>query len=223
MVMESDSHYQTRNCPGTLETSLEQHDNILQPTASETPPINNIYEALPLPTKSKCIRLLDLHPATDDQQLQGTLRLASLDDMPNFCALSYVWGTFSIPRHKIDCGSQTLELTTNCWSALYHLRKLYGQMTIWVDSICIDQSKEHERNHQVDLMGLIYSSAKTVYAWLGDENDRTNEAMESLLRVPFIPESVEDGANSSTIHRFLRSGRSWARHGTCLYLWRIQS
>jgi hypothetical protein len=220
MAMGSDCHSQRGNLPSNLEASLQQPQNL--PNETDTLLINNIYEALPLPTDSKCIRLLDLHPATDNQQLRGTLRVVSLEEMPMFCALSYVWGTFSISRHKIDCGSQTLELTTNCWSALYHLQNLYGPMTIWVDSICIDQSKEHERSRQVELMGLIYSSAITVYAWLGDGSDRTDEAVRHLLQIPFLPESVENSTSLSAIQRFLRSGWNWTRHGTCIYFSLIQ-
>jgi hypothetical protein len=39
-------------------------------------------------------------------------------------------------------------------------------MRVWVDSICIDQSNKTERNHQVQMMGEIYSHAKMVYVWL---------------------------------------------------------
>ncbi|UPX20767.1 uncharacterized protein EKO05_0010988 [Ascochyta rabiei] len=38
---------------------------------------------------------------------------------------------------------------------------------LWIDALCIDQTNLSERNHQVAQMGEIYSSAKSVHAWLG--------------------------------------------------------
>ncbi len=36
---------------------------------------------------------------------------------------------------------------------------------LWIDAICIDQSSIQERNHQVTMMGSIYSQAACVYSW----------------------------------------------------------
>ena len=38
---------------------------------------------------------------------------------------------------------------------------------LWIDALCIDQENDQERNHQVGLMGRLYSSARTVLVWLG--------------------------------------------------------
>lgn len=38
---------------------------------------------------------------------------------------------------------------------------------LWIDAICIDQSRVEERNHQVAMMGKIYSRARRVLVWLG--------------------------------------------------------
>jgi hypothetical protein len=41
------------------------------------------------------------------------------------------------------------------------------QEFLWIDAICIDQSRVEERNHQVAMMGKIYSLARKVLVWLG--------------------------------------------------------
>ncbi|KAH8634294.1 hypothetical protein IG631_09694 [Alternaria alternata] len=41
------------------------------------------------------------------------------------------------------------------------------QESLWIDAICIDQSRVEERNHQVAMMGKIYSLARKVLVWLG--------------------------------------------------------
>jgi hypothetical protein len=42
-----------------------------------------------------------------------------------------------------------------------------AQRTFWIDAICIDQGSTLEKNHQVAKMGLIYTKAQEVVAWLG--------------------------------------------------------
>ncbi|KAF2023231.1 HET-domain-containing protein, partial [Setomelanomma holmii] len=59
------------------------------------------------------------------------------------------------------------------------LRKHFGSISIWVDRICINQSDDDERSHQVGLMGLIYRRARTVFIWLGTE-DRVGRALRYL-------------------------------------------
>jgi hypothetical protein len=41
---------------------------------------------------------------------------------------------------------------------------------MWIDTLCIDQSSDSEKNHQVAQMGRIYSEAERVVAWIGMED-----------------------------------------------------
>lgn len=50
--------------------------------------------------------------------------------------------------------------------------------SLWVDAICIDQASIHERNHQVSLMEKIYSQAKNVIVWLGDDDEEITEVIK---------------------------------------------
>lgn len=93
------------------------------------------------------------------------------DNIP-YEALSYVWGD-RVGTRPIMCGRQFIVITPSCEAALRRLRKRRTSRILWIDSICIDQSMEavHERNHQVQLMGDIYSRAQRVLVWLGSGPD----------------------------------------------------
>jgi hypothetical protein len=71
----------------------------------------------------------------------------------------------------------------------------------WYDALCINQEDIAERNHQVQLMRDIYRSAELVVAWLGEEKDESDLAMDSIenwakyLTVP-IEEVLEKMPNA---------------------------
>lgn len=58
-------------------------------------------------------------------------------------------------------------IQANLFDFLQHLRLNYADVVLWGDALCIDQSDILEKNIQVPLMGLIYSYAESVLAWLG--------------------------------------------------------
>ncbi|KAK8104842.1 uncharacterized protein PG998_011875 [Apiospora kogelbergensis] len=144
------------------------------------------YGTLSLTPRMRQIRVFDLDGVCDQwdtSPIRGFMRLVDLDDSPAFNALSYVWGDYSSPtRDTIACDGFEIEVTKNCLSALRHLRKTFGAMTIWVDGICIDQLGLSEKVHQIPLMGPVYSSAQTVYAWLGEGNSRSNRGMDFIAQ-----------------------------------------
>ena len=62
-------------------------------------------------------------------------------------------------------------ITLNLEAALRRLRSQKEPRRFWIDMICIDQTCEEERTHQVNLMQAIYSGAREVFAWFGDCHD----------------------------------------------------
>ena len=130
----------------------------------------------------RSIRVLDLQPslAGPEGPIRGSLRVVSLDKNPSYEALSYVWGKTGISHHII-CDGTELPLTKNCYDALLRLRRRNRSTTIWVDSICINQSDFEERGKQVKLMRDIYWNAKKVYIWLGPGNKNSDDALDWLL------------------------------------------
>ncbi|KAK4186420.1 heterokaryon incompatibility protein-domain-containing protein [Podospora australis] len=178
---------------------LEQHAKQHQQHVPPSPNLTQLYSILPLPDGSRSIRVLDIDaPAiaqkspekTGNCQIAGRIRVVRLEDSPSFTALSYVWGSHigsnpdSHPDRSICCAlpdsDLDIEMTENCFQALCHVQQQFGAVTIWVDSICINQDDNDEKARQIPLMEEIYSCAESVYVWLGEGNERSDRAMKYL-------------------------------------------
>jgi hypothetical protein len=160
--------------------------------------VSDLYKSLPFRPGFKDVRLLRVQSGDtsleDGGLLKGDLHLADLDQCPPFSALSYVWGV-DCGSHMIQCGSFSVPVTKNCYSALQHLREKLGCFTIWVDAVCINQANVKEREQQMQLMRRIYSDAHVAYMWLGTGNDRSERAMEYLSRAGIFTQDEEVGNN----------------------------
>jgi hypothetical protein len=136
------------------------------------------------------IRLVEILPSPQfDAPLRLRITTVSLDNQPHYAALSYVWNphdgtidTSSLPERVVVVNHKHSQLTVgaNLGAAMRQLRLEDTVCTLWIDAICIHQSSDRERNHQVALMGRIYSSAKDVYIWLGPASDRSSIAMTMI-------------------------------------------
>jgi hypothetical protein len=62
---------------------------------------------------------------------------------------------------------QDFEITRNLEAALRHMRHNSEELILWVDAICINQSDEDEKDHEILRMQEIYSGAGQVNIWLG--------------------------------------------------------
>jgi hypothetical protein len=112
----------------------------------------------------------------------------------SYVALSYTWGPPDAGK-SISIDGKPFEVRDNLWDFLNEactrgtftrsrdttllderIRASFPgiyfpargeQDYLWIDAICIDQSQVEERNHQVAMMGKIYSWARKVLVWLG--------------------------------------------------------
>jgi hypothetical protein len=117
----------------------------------------------PLDLELKQIRILTLLPGSSEDPIKGFLGTMSLDDNPEYEALSYVWGDPKI-THLICVDGADYAVTTNLETALRYIRLKDCPRKMWIDAICINQSDISERNHQVKKMRLIYRTVSTVLA-----------------------------------------------------------
>ncbi|KAF4958107.1 hypothetical protein FGADI_2665 [Fusarium gaditjirri] len=128
-------------------------------------------------------RFRDANGDHNQIQLRGSLIEASIDNPPEYFALSYCWGDSTLSEEIIIDG-RPLKITANCASALR--RMLRGKLgrRIWVDSICINQSDTpdalKERSLQVAMMDQIYNSATQVNVHLGEGDAASDAACISL-------------------------------------------
>jgi hypothetical protein len=99
-----------------------------------------------------------------------------------------------MPSCEIGCNNDSLLVTANCEAALRELRDPSETTKLWIDSICIDQSRDavEERNTQVALMGEIYKCAKRVVVWLGKSDIRIRLALDLVREIVSSVEGIED-------------------------------
>ncbi|KAL1607978.1 Folylpolyglutamate synthetase [Paraconiothyrium brasiliense] len=114
-----------------------------------------------------------------------TLEHVSLDEIPEYQALSYVWGNPALTS-PICVDGQIFEATFNLEAALRHLRKKDASVTLWVDAVCIDQSNNVEKSDQVQRMGDIYRNASEVVIWLGQTKQEHSKLWAQLKELSHL-------------------------------------
>jgi hypothetical protein len=137
-----------------------------------------MYEHL---ESSTTIRLLDVQPGTAENPLTCDLRYCDLrhrDTVPDYEAISYVWGDATLSC-SVVCNSQLVPVTQSLHQALLRLRLPDRTRTVWIDGLCINQTDDTEKSHQVQLMQRIFRDARRVLVWLGpDDSDAAYDAFE---------------------------------------------
>ncbi|RII22538.1 hypothetical protein CUC08_Gglean013452 [Alternaria sp. MG1] len=118
-------------------------------------------------SENRDIRLLELCPALYDDTIQLRLRPKKANEKTDYEALSYTWGTTTSPREALLSGTP-ISVTESLDLCLRRLRYADRSRILWVDALCINQDDIQERSKQVQLMAMIYSSAKNVLIWLGE-------------------------------------------------------
>ena len=152
------------------------------------------------------IRLMTLLPGQFEDDISITLKTVILtkEHIPQFEALSYVWGSKENPinifvkarkpkrsksyplldrkrrRRPEACSHGTISVTQNLVTALPYLRKEDRPRVFWIDAICVNQQDRAERGHQVKRMAAVYSLACQVIVWLGPESQNSTLALRAI-------------------------------------------
>jgi hypothetical protein len=134
--------------------------------------MSRIHSSVPLDggtsTNIRVIGILPHDGAITDSLIHCKFHTLALSNTPAYAALSYQWGPPD-EGHPIMLNGRPFSVRTNLWQFLSEARHRMEHHTalIWIDAICIDQEHTKERNHQVAMMGEIYSKASHVVVWLG--------------------------------------------------------
>jgi len=147
-------------------------------------PLRSSYRYQPL--SSGNIRLLRLLPHGGDSAAPIRCHLIQYP-LEEHCggnhlyeALSYVWGD-PAERFFICILSESeacdFEVSANLHAALLRLRDRYFERILWIDAICINQSDDKEKEHQIQSMAKIYGLANRVIVWLGEAEDDSDEML----------------------------------------------
>jgi len=98
----------------------------------------------------------------------------------DYAALSYVWGDEK-NKSTIIVNGHEMKVTRSLGAALRAFRdgsEFHSNVGLWVDAICINQTDVEERGRQVRKMRDIYGKAWTVIAWLGEEGEQSDKAIQ---------------------------------------------
>jgi hypothetical protein len=120
-----------------------------------------------------------------------TLQVVDLDDpqtgdfRQKYTAISYTWGAeasqASLPVRCNSGGVHSVVVSQNVVTLIAQIQRL-GIRDIWVDQPSINQASDHEKATQIALMKIIYERAWRVFIWLGDDEDDSELAMDTLKK-----------------------------------------
>lgn len=143
----------------------------------------SIYDHLDATTSQ--VRVLRLHQGSLNQELRCSLKTVSLDDQPQFHALSYVWGS-GTDKDRLNVHGHVVPITSSLATVLRRFRSHHYDFLqlhstpLWIDAICINQADVDERSQQVLLMRRIYCQASRVLLWIGDGDEHSDHAFDRM-------------------------------------------
>ncbi|PVH90639.1 HET-domain-containing protein [Periconia macrospinosa] len=149
---------------------------------------NYSYKPLWISDEIRLVRLLPSGDRTND--IQCVITHTTLSQNLRFEALSYVWGSNVLSR-QVYTSEGIVRVTENCMEAMRDLRSTSDDRLLWIDAICINQTSNEEKNHQVPLMSKIYATAYQVIIYLGP--DTFHQASTIFQRL----ENEQDKTDSS--------------------------
>lgn len=167
-----------RLLPGTTQTASDQVYGSLCPSRKE-------------------IRLLEIVETSPGIICQ--LSTVSLIESPEFCAISYVWGTEKV-LETICVNGVTLKITKSLADALRHIPMQWKRATgdqdvtrlrLWADALCINQEDTDEKNYQVPLMEEIYPAATISFCCL-DSVSATSKLPIAIQSLSVIAARIVD-------------------------------
>jgi hypothetical protein len=157
----------------------------------------------PLDSATSEIRLVRLkhgdHLSDPQASLEIEIQHVALNQNIPFAAISYVWGDAG-DAVAIQVNGAPLRISRNLHDGLKELRAQGVQSWLWADQLCICQTDLKEKQHQVGIMGKIFSNAELVYAWLGVGSHSIQQAMDWITRVgskapSLSPQTINSGGS----------------------------
>ncbi|KAK5118813.1 hypothetical protein LTR62_000022 [Meristemomyces frigidus] len=142
-------------------------------------------------------RVILLQSGVKSQRIQCMLTWEnSRTPKQDYRCLSYCWET-TIRDSAILVDGCRFAVTRNLHKALLNLRSPTTDLRIWIDQICINQEDHEERSYQVSIMKHIFTQAKEVIIWLGDEDDKSGKLCEYARKMPRGEHVIKDSPKSA--------------------------
>ncbi|KAF5870429.1 putative nb-arc and ankyrin domain protein [Botrytis fragariae] len=165
-----------------LREEIQKRRNNRAPRQTE--PISPDISSQPLysqPLGADQFRILRLEPGAVGSTIIGEVSEHNTSTHPQYYTLSYVWG--QEPKiHGLMINGEARFIRPNLFHALQRMR-LQAPIHIWVDSLCINQRDDFERNAQLSQMSTIYTAAIGVLIWLGEEDSTSKFAIGLVAKM----------------------------------------
>lgn len=176
----------------------------------------------PLDEARREIRVLKISRADQrgyggGETFKADLVCVSLDDDPAYLAISYRWGDPLIVGHfESHHGAQERHIPYNkgVFDIINTILARGATLYLWIDALCINQEDLNERTGQVAMMGIIYSQARQVIAFIGEADEAAITAMDLILLTAnciWAHGSVSDCATPSGLATLIAEIRPTAR------------
>ncbi|KAH6615369.1 hypothetical protein C7974DRAFT_64864 [Boeremia exigua] len=185
----------------TYQASISERAQAMleETSANEKPSVgpNKIYKGLAI--NGDRFRLMRLVSNADENApLRCTLSRYKLNET-DFTAISYVWGPrpSRLSPFLLEVNGTTISITESLWTCLHCLRRGACQDLLWADAVCIDQNDAVEKSIQVRRMGTLYSRAKKVIIWMGNNKDKDCRVIDLLANKRSIRDQVRISNNGS--------------------------
>lgn len=156
---------------------------------SDSQKVNDRPLYTPLEENRGQIRVLQVSRAVQGRDggfgtFQADLVCVSLDDDPSYLAISYVWGDPKIVGHfesHHKGQERRIPYNNGVFDIIDTILERGTTLYLWIDALCINQEDLRERASQVAMMGVIFSRARQVVAFIGQADDISITAMEFIL------------------------------------------
>lgn len=132
-----------------------------------------LYRHDTLDRNTDSFRLIKVHR---DRSEDGHIQLSLWQDCissASYQCLSYRWGG-AARSHIVVIDGELFYVGENLHAFLREVHnsncQIDAECPFWIDALCINQDSTQERGHQVQRMGHIYSKAKRVLIWLGQNH-----------------------------------------------------
>ncbi|KAI0150504.1 heterokaryon incompatibility protein-domain-containing protein [Xylariaceae sp. FL1272] len=118
----------------------------------------------------------------DDDTLDCEMTSWPMAEAPAYRAISYTWGAVK-DTTWIRINGQHFQVRQNCQYALQQVTR-HSNATdyIWIDAICINQSDDDEKSHQVAKFGTIFQQAQLVLACTGAHDQYSRPIFKMIRR-----------------------------------------
>ena len=102
----------------------------------------------------------------------------------------------------------TFKATQNLWDFLRCLRLHRADRYLWPDAVCINQSDDSEKTHQLKLMRRIYRQAKQAHTWFGSFTQSWQDEISTIEHFTPTSKFTEEDWD----HAYLRCENEILRH-----------